>query len=226
MTTPSCTYDPPAWRANQYPYNPIRSIGSGNVAVRFKYTGSNSWMSDEPTLIYLDASMQTPLDSFANNLSYFSSNYGSQGYGALDWVGHVGGPPGEDRHGSYRETYHNVGKALDITVLHWKGGLESRPRRATTEARNVTTLRRMIGVEAGLRKWFGYVLNRKIDDHDDHIHVDTADHADDSCPVALRLRRRTDIPAGDAVRGYTSSAYFIQDCINAFTGADIAHDGD
>ena len=70
-----------------------------------------------------------------------------------------------------------------------------------------------MAVEAGLRKWFGYVLNREIDNHADHFHVDNG------CPVALRVR------SGSNSRKHTSCHYFLQDCINAFTDETVEYDG-
>lgn len=114
-------------------------------------------------------SMKDPLDSFVLNTNYFSSLY--SGYGPMDVIGHMGGL--RDKQGcpagSSKLSYHCDGRALDICWVQWKKrGSESRyvsslPCDAEDEANYSTTHhRRLVAVEAGLRKWFGYVLNRYI----------------------------------------------------------------
>ncbi|MDE0268596.1 MAG: hypothetical protein OXI96_06125 [Acidimicrobiaceae bacterium] len=171
-------------------------------------------MSLPTAAIRLDQSMKQPLDSFVTNLSYFTRVFGNTDYGELNWIGHLGGPPG----GLPRNTYHNVGKALDISWLHWEGGNVSRPYHAAAEVKDTngwkhTTHRRLVAVEAGLRKWFGYVLNRGISNHDNHFHVDNG------CPAALRLK------SSSSSRTHTSCHFFMQDCIYAFTDEKIEYNG-
>ncbi|MDE0268612.1 MAG: hypothetical protein OXI96_06205 [Acidimicrobiaceae bacterium] len=168
-------------------------------------------------------------------MSYFSRLYGNNGYGNISWIGHIGGAPGTRRY-----TYHNVGRALDVTWIQWTGGNASNPQVAESEVFDSnghwrpTTHRRLVAVEAGLRKWFGYVLNRYIgcilpptecngeplegprSSHHNHFHVDNG------CPVALRVDRESRIRLDRTIR---SCHYFIQDCINAFTDVDVDYDG-
>ena len=76
-----------------------------------------------------------------------------------------------------------------------------------------TAYRRLLAVEAGLRKYFGYVLNRKIDGHY-NMRVDNGGVDDDGgfrCPPALRLK--DDVGTGWR---YKQCHYFMQDCIVAF----------
>ena len=130
-------------------------------------------------------------------------------------IAHIGFRPGDDK----RATYHNIGMALDITWIQWAGGNASKPMTANKEAQNTTTHRRLIAVEAGLRKWFGYVLNRGIPKHYNHFHIDQG------CDVALRLLTGSKLPGGLKRRPYTSCAYFVQDCVNAFTDFEVPYDG-
>ncbi|MDE0268601.1 MAG: hypothetical protein OXI96_06150 [Acidimicrobiaceae bacterium] len=118
---------------------------------------------------------------------------------------------------SINPSFHYHGKALDITWIYWDNHgvpIYCLPYDALTEAEDVTTHRRLIAVEAGLRKWFGYVLNRGISNHHNHFHVDN------DCPVALRLKDSS------SSRTHTSCHFFMQDCIYAFTDEKIAYDGD
>ena len=210
-----CDYNPPAPAPNQFPSNSISSIGGGDVSIEFRYIPLTNWMTVATQSIGIDISMELPLNSFALTLSHFSAEYGGSQYGSIPWMGHLGTRPG-----SVRDSYHNVGKAFDLAWVHWEGGAISRPYHSAEEASNVTAHRRLLGVEAALRKSFGYVLNRHISDHHNHFHVDNW------CPLALRLRRRRDIPPDHESAAYTSSAYFVQDCIDAFTDVSIDIDGD
>ena len=210
-----CDYNPPAPAPNQFPSNSISSIGGGDVSIEFRYAVPSNWMSLPTQSIGIDISMELPLNSFALTLSHFSAEYGGSRYGSIQWMGHLGTQPG-----TVRNSYHNVGKAFDLAWVHWQGSAISRPLYSAEEASNLTTHRRLLGVEAALRKSFGYVLNRHINNHHNHFHVDNG------CPLALRLRRRRDIPSGHKAAAYTSSAYFVQDCIKAFTDVSVATDGD
>ena len=213
-----CTYGPPAPPpASSYPTHEFPSVGTGAVRVTFRYSGANDdwqqWTDREN--IKLDASMEPTLDSFVDNVSYFSREFGDTGYGNISWIGDIGGSPG----GPPKSTYHNVGKALDVTWIQWVGGNSCRPWVAESDVLDSqgngrpTTHRRLVAVEAGLRKWFGYVLNREIDNHANHFHVDNG------CPVALRVRSESNSWK------HTSCHYFLQDCINAFTDETVEYDG-
>ena len=149
--------------------------------------------------------MKAPLDAFANTVNYFSTQCGS-GYGTLQTIGHWGG----QRPGEYCGTsYHCVAKAVDIYWIEWSGGVVSRPCNGISEAASSRMARRrLLAVEAGLRKCFGYVLARKIDRHHNHF------HADNGCPIALRIR--TVNKQTNSKRAYTSCNFFIQDCVRAF----------
>ncbi len=215
MTIPTCSYNPPP--PQKYPEYKFASSGSGTVNVTYRayyLDNQNSHSFHAPGDLNLDASLEPLLNSFVNNISYFSRMYGSSQYGNLSWIGHDGG-----KAGSIRDTFHNVGKALDIKWIEWAGVHRSNPTEAALEVHDSnenwqpTTHRRLVAVEAGLRKWFGYVLNRGIRDHDNHFHVDTG------CDVALRIRR------GSRARASMSCHYFIQDCINAFTAIRTSYDG-
>ena len=124
-----CGYDPPApppagrpFTAN-YPSHTFPSVGTGAVSVTFRASTTSGWQQwTDRARINLDASMEPTLDSFVDNVSYFSREFGDEGYGNISWIGDVGGPPG-----SRRSTYHNVGKALDITWIQWAGGNSCRP---------------------------------------------------------------------------------------------------
>ena len=209
-----CSYDPPSPETSQYPNFSFVSVGDDDLNVEFVYTGESAyeegegWKPDNTSPVPLDESMQKPLDSFVLTLSHFGREYGGAKYGSVDLLGHIGGRPVDSR-----PTYHNVGKALDITWVHWEDGAESLPSFAGKQAEHPMTHRRLIGVEAALRKWFGYVLNRGISNHHNHYHVDNG------CPRALRLSHNA------RKRTHTSCAFFIQDCINAFTEVQVSYDG-
>lgn len=161
-----------------------------------------------------DLSLRPSLRAFIYNTSYFSREFGGA-MGDIHVLGHGGGLrpyPGVD-------SYHYQAKALDIYWIGWSNEAQhvaARPCNAAVEiSTRPTNHRRLVAVEAGLRKWFSYVLNRDIDDHHHHFHVDNG------CPsIALRVRKGT---TDNWV--YTSCHYFIQDCINAFTDMQIPYDG-
>ena len=240
IATQDCPYNPPAPGSSVYPQYrfPGATVGSQGLAVRFRTPLPNTGAMLEHyklrTFVGLDASLEPLLDSFADNVSYFSRTFGGESYGNINWIGDIGGPPG-----SARSSYHNVGKALDITWIQWVGGNASRPAVAESEVKDAsgnprpTTHRRLVAVEAGLRKWFGYVLNRYIgclvvteacpvsegpqSPHRNHFHVDNA------CAVALRVER--DLERKPTNRAIRSCHYFIQDCVSAFTDMKIEYDG-
>lgn len=145
--------------------------------------------------------MRAPLTAFANTVNYFSTQCGS-GYGTLQTIGEWGGQRPQRLCGT---SYHCEAKAVDIYWLEWSGGVVSRPCSGAAEAASsVAAHRRLVAVEAGLRKCFGYVLARKISNHHNHFHVDNG------CGIALRLKSST------TSRTVTSCNYFIQDCVGAF----------
>ncbi|WP_420608994.1 hypothetical protein [Candidatus Poriferisodalis sp.] len=162
--------------------------------------------------------MRKPLLSFLSNVGWFAKNYGT-GYEELELL------VTEAQRRVLRSTgsFHYEGKALDIYWVGWKQDnrrIASRPCNGAAEAMDVTSRRRLVAVEAGLRKWFSYVLNRNINKHQHHFHVDNG------CPgVALRVRNPATLGAGVFKRPYTSCNYFIQDCIDAFTDVQVDYDG-
>lgn len=152
-------------------------------------------------------SMKSPLDKFANTINHFSSQCGT-GYGMLQTIGHGGGQrPRNSCSAPY--SYHCDGSAIDIYWLEWNGGAVSRPCNGADEAgSSLAAYRRLVAVEAGLRRCFGYVLGRNISLHQNHF------HADSGCGIALRLK------SGTTNRTFTSCNYFIQDCVLAFVDYD------
>ncbi|MDE0268623.1 MAG: hypothetical protein OXI96_06260 [Acidimicrobiaceae bacterium] len=172
---------------------------------------------DQPGSFECDLSMQKPLDSFVVNTDYFSRTYG-HGYGNMEVIGHLGAQRPASGCASGDLSYHCDARALDIAWVQWSGNVASRPCNAAGEVgRSLTRHRRLVAVEAGLRKWFGYVVNRNIDRHHNHFHVDNG------CPVALRLK------TSSTGTTYTTCHYFLQDCIVAFTDftdKEVPYDGD
>ena len=164
--------------------------------------------------------MRAPLDAFANTVNYFSSQCGGTGYGTLETIGHGGGQRSE-RGCKSGNSFHCEANAIDVFWLEWSGGVVSRPCNGAAEAASSTAAhRRLVAVEAGLRKSFGYVLARSISKHHNHF------HADNGCPIALRLK--SDTSAEGSAKGiYTSCHYFVQDCVRALaTGyGQLAYDG-
>ncbi|MDE0268605.1 MAG: hypothetical protein OXI96_06170 [Acidimicrobiaceae bacterium] len=129
--------------------------------------------------------MVAPLNSAVVTIDYFARVYGDN-YGRLKVIGQGGTI--RNRTGS--DSFHYHGKAIDIWWLGWEnqqqGGTvvhtASRPCNGAGEvSSSLTAHRRLVAVEAGLRKWFGYVLNRNIAGHHNHFHVDNG------CLVALRV---------------------------------------
>lgn len=205
-----CSYNPPEPPSGSLPvdanYPTYRfqspSLGSGTVSVKLRRIVNGQW--EDRTHINLDASLEPLLNSFVDNMSWFSRTFGDNGYGNISWIGDAGGRPG-----TRRSTYHNVGRALDVTWVQWIGGYSCRLQVAESEVFDSggqwrpTTHRRLVAVEAGLRKWFGYVLNRYVgcltvteacrsaegpqSSHSNHF------HADNGCPVALRVVRSSGV---------------------------------
>ena len=186
-------------------------------------------------------SMVQPTRNFVTSMNHYSVAIGDSDYGRVDWIGHLGTGPGSDR-----DTLHWALAAIDISYVHWSGGNISKPNTANSEVHDLggnwrpTTHRRLVAVEACLRKWFGYVLNRNIDGHDDHFHVDlgtvpghlTTEQEENVCSPALRLFR-SDLASGASNPTisqvnkwkYTSCAYFVADCVNAFTDIEVPYNG-
>ena len=126
------------------------------------------------------------------------------------------------------ESWHYHDRAFDIYWIGWKSTAEevgvirraSRPCFGRAEVNASTyAYRRLVAVEAGLRKWFGSVLNRnwnvnenrELPAHWDHFHID-----DGAC-VDLKLTEDYEYPLSDVM--------FIQSCIEAFTDIRLSEDG-
>ena len=153
---------------------------------------SNGQLNTHPEMIPI-------LDAWAVNFEYFARVFGD--YGRIERIGHLG---------SFRNTdgdpsWHYCAKALDINWIQWESGQACRPCNGDYDAMNATNRRRLIGVEASLRKYFGAVLNRGIDDHNNHFHVDIGSSV------------------GFNPNGSDSARLFIRDCIEAFTSTDISY---
>lgn len=165
-----------------------------------------------------DTSLYRPLKLFIDNTSYFSREYGP-GLGDIAVLGHGGGIRTRDGDPSF----HYVLKAIDIYWIGWNGRngpVATRPCNGAEEVRDPSAHRRMVAIEAGLRKWFSYVLNRNIRGHHNHFHVDNGCEGDNG-PSGIGLRIRE----GSSRWAHTSCHFFIQDCVNAFTDMQIGYDG-
>ncbi len=177
--------------------------------------------------LYCHLSLYSPLRSFVENTSYFSRTYGPQ-HGPIVILGldkaqrdtlryRTTENPDGTKGKRVRGSYHYEGKALDIHWIEWNGvggAIAARPCNGAGDALDTVTRRRLIAVEAGLRKWFGYVLNRNIGGHQNHFHVGNG------CPeIALRIKRDS------AKWQHTSCHFFIQDCIAAFSDVVVDYDG-
>lgn len=162
------------------------------------------------------------VNNFVTNTNYFSAHFGED-YGIMEFLGHIGAQRYEFRYKDKARTqikpsWHYHGRAFDIKWVGWTGQgrgqnrLASRPCNGMVEAASSSAqYRRLVAVEAGLRKWFGVVLNRNWPGHNDHFHVDCGE------PVRLNL---------DIRDRATSWGYFIQSCIGALTDFPIGqHDG-
>jgi len=162
------------------------------------------------------------INNFVTNTNYFSTNFG-EGYGAMEFLGHLGAQRYQVRYKDKARTkisasWHYHGRAFDISWIGWEGDgtgknrLASRPCNGSVEAASSSAqYRRLVAVEAGLRKWFGTVLNRNWTGHNDHFHVDCGS------PVHLNL---------DVRHRATSWGYFVQSCVEALTDFQIGrHDG-
>ncbi len=240
-------------------YNPpgtyISRAGHGNLNVKFRSVNRGAWdwrvcdlttatsmdkfvdrdgdkVFAEPGGFEADPCLQQPLDDFVTNTDWFSSKYGN-GYGRMEVIGHLGAQ--RPKSGcSPAKSWHCEAKAFDLAWITWSGGIHSRPCNGPDEVKDLTQLRRLVAVEAGLRKRFGYVLNRYIgtldsDDeqaaegpsspHSNHFHVDNSNEIGPKVD-----RTKLDSPVRPARRRQRSSHYFIQDCVSAFTDVQPDYD--
>ena len=168
-------------------------------------------------------SLKSTLDSFVDNTAYFARLFGH--YGVMDWIGSLGAYVSNRTTGT---SYHNTGEAVDIAYIRWRPRagstipVDCRPCDADSDADQSTSYRRLVAVEAGLRKQFGYVLNRGtknsdgVPDHKDHFHVDNG-FSMGLAGVALN--------ENNARRPFSSGAFFLQDCVRAFTNEQPEYDG-
>lgn len=125
-------------------------------------------------------------------------------------------------------SWHYHDRAFDIYWIGWKSVSDevgivrhaSRPCFGGADVNSSThAYRRLVAVEAGLRKWFGGVLNRNWNvnrdrdwpAHRDHFHVDNG-----AC-VDLKLQEDHAYPLSDVM--------FIQSCIEAFTDIRLSQGG-
>lgn len=137
------------------------------------------------------------LDSWMTNLNYFSATYGN--YGSVSRVVHHGSL----NRGRTSPSFHITGEAFDIKWIDWTNGQACRPCNGAADAAQTTTYRRIVGVEASLRKYFGVVIGRDYDDaHDDHFHVDVM------CPVGVSKSSET-------------NRLFLRDCIKVFSDSTM-----
>lgn len=234
-------YDPPPSEDHFGTVGGTSTAGGGSLSVKFRAIAKwDEWRKDEHSRPVCDLhaslakartpsgaaifaasdgdlncrrSMKSPLDKFVNTVNYFSSQCGA-GYGTLQTIGHGGGQRPKGSCGP-PYSYHCDGRAIDIYWLEWSGGIVSRPCNGDDEADASTeAYRRLVAIEAGLRKYFGYVLGRNFLSHQNHF------HADNGCEQALRLK------SGTSGWTFTSCNYFIQDCVLALVdygnGAQMA----
>ena len=173
---------------------------------------SNAAFFESPGLVRLHPELREPLTCFVQNTNYFAQEYGI-GYGRIEVIGHAGAyvTPDAD-YSDWR--WHYSGHAIDVSWVGWVAARDeigevhvaSRPCNGIDEAENSdgsTAHRRIVAVEAGLRKWFGTVISRNYNiPHRNHF------HADIGRPVRPRMAD------GDKAR---TDALFVQDCIRAFT---------
>ena len=229
-----------AYLRTAYPY---RYIGVG-----FPYIGARkgvAWDPEDPLNsqrgIRIHRALIAPVRNFVSTLDYFASRLDVDGYGRIDWIANLGTYPDVRRP---RPSYHWAYAGFDITHVHWTGGNVCKPYSAAGEVKDAatgewkpTTHRRLVAVEACLRKWFGYVLNRRIENHDNHFHADLGsipphprtgakqrfrDPDACRCSPALRVTRTERLGSN---RPFRTCNYFIQDCISAFTDVRVEYDG-
>ena len=176
---------------------------------------------DNARKLFVHSDLHEAINNFVLNTDYFSRHYGDS-YGRIEYLGHAGALRDWYNYDDDAETiispsWHYEARALDIKWIGWREE-NSSMRRASRPCDGFAEVdsgsaryRRLVAVEAGLRKWFGTVLNRHWKNHDNHFHVDCGDH------VHLNLR---------STRRRSSHASFIQDCVDAFTDYRVGdHDG-
>ncbi len=140
------------------------------------------------------------LESWVTNLQYFANTYGN--YGHISRIVH-GGIYGT---ADMRATFHNTGEAFDIKWVDWSSGQACRPCNGQADVDSSTTAhRRMVGVEASLRKYFGVVIGRGDSSHVDHFHVDV------ECPVGFTTTSEDNrLFARDCIRAFTSNTSAVE----------------
>ncbi|MCY3950720.1 MAG: hypothetical protein OXF61_16190 [Acidimicrobiaceae bacterium] len=209
------------------------------------------WSESEPRNLTEEVTLHRvlvePLKNFVATMNYFSTALALPGYGTIDWIGHLG--TFRDINRNTLDSFHWARAAIDITHVHWTGGTIARHwKDAKLEIHDAddnwrrAEHRRLLAIEAGLRKWFGYVLSRGIKNHHNHFHVDVGmvpgqlandeQQKEHVCGPALRLFRHDTATSKSkptksqlATRKYTSCAYFVADCVNAFTDIEVPYDG-
>lgn len=219
------------------PINFMLSAGTGSLQVKLRYLGgitSSQCVStqdltqlideSDPDLdpkLFIHPDLHGAVHAFVENTNFFADRYGT-GYGSMEYLGHIGaeGPYRYTDEGKISPSWHYEARALDVAWVGWRGPgpaairHASRPCDGPHEAQSSTTqYRRLVAVEAGLRKWFGTVLNRnwRPPSHYDHFHVD--------CGQTVRL----DLRRSSSAR---SHVHFVQSCIDAFTDYRVGvHDG-
>ena len=154
---------------------------------------------DGPDPLTIRMNMVRLLEAAFANIEYFARVYG--GYGHITKLGHIGALPG-----SNLPSFHLRAEALDINWIAWSTGEVSRPCNGAFEASNPTSHRRLVGIEAGLRKYFGQVINRGYFSNGSYSHHNHF-HIDPGCPVHFNMNKAT-------------HRLFIRDCIAAFTSID------
>lgn len=206
----ACSYSTPCSFSN--PNNPVPVVFGYTMKAPnhwnwYTCSASNpSWVNAAPNC---SPTLESKLIAWAGNMNHYAYYYGP-GMGHVSWIGHLGAyTPGKPNC-----SYHRTGDAIDLAWIQWQNPYSSRPCNGPGEAQSTHRHRRLLAVEAGLRKQFGYVLNRQIPQHHNHFHVDSG------CSVAMHTSWSS------TARQYSSTAYFIQNCVNRFTGLNIAEDGD
>ncbi len=210
----ACNYDAPGSAKN--PNRTVATLGGVELR-RVKHWNWVTCTTTTPGFTKggtgLTSSFEGQLDYWSKLTQYLSREYGGWSYRSLNWIGHLGGYNGSRT----SDSYHLTGEALDIGWLQWNG-TDSRPCYGKNELKSTSRNRRYLAVEATLRKNFGFVLNRHIPAHHNHFHVDRG------CSVAMHTKWYGH--SGWSSRQYRSTAYFIQDCVDAFmSDFNIGNDG-
>jgi hypothetical protein len=219
MTFTECLYDPPADR--QPGDDTIQLVGSPEIPIPFVGDVQLAQI-DQGTFDPLAASTIRPIDGdleraierwvrWLQHLSRVAGSVEDEPIGTLQWIGSLGIAPG-----SPRSTYHNHLKAIDINWIQFEN-LSLEVTRVGTQGFDDPRKRRVyVGVEATLRKYFGYVLNYRIPNHDNHWHVD---NADGDCRPGFKAM----MGPGQG-RSSTSVVYFLRDCVAELTDLPLPDD--